>query len=169
MCLCVCEGGRDKEGILEWLKDPQPPEVSPSSSQQEEAPWSEVESEVVHLTTQGFDDYMETHPSVLIMFYAPWCGHCKAMKPAYMEAAVMMKEQEVGGILAAVDATKEAELGDRYGVKGYPTIKYFGEGGVQYDYGYGREAEDLVNFMREPLEPPPPEKEWAEIESAVSE
>jgi len=36
-----------------------------------------------------------------------------------------------------------------------------------YDYGYGRTTEDLVEFMSDPKPPPPPEKEWSEIESEV--
>lgn len=165
--LTIPSGGRDKDGILEWLKDPKPPEVvAPPPSEQ---PWSEVESDVVHLTTDTFDEFLGNQSSVLVMFYAPWCGHCKAMKPAYQDAARMMKEQEVGGALAAVDATVDEGLGKRYGVSGFPTLRYFGEGGsVEYAYGYGRTAEDLVEFMREPKEPPPPEKDWSEEESAVS-
>lgn len=150
---------------MEWLKDPQPASTTPT---QEEEAWSEVESDVVHLTTDSFPDFLTDHPSILVMFYAPWCGHCKAMKPAYTDAARMMKEQEVGGVLAAVDATKEEALGKKYDVSGFPTIKYFGDGEVLYDYGYGRTAEDLVDFMQHPREPPPPEREWAEEESDVS-
>lgn len=152
---------------MEWLKDPQPPEMA-TPPPAEEA-WSEVESEVVHLTSDTFDPFLLEHPSVLVMFYAPWCGHCKAMKPAYQEAAAMLKELEVGGVLAAVDATKEEALGKKYDVTGFPTLRYFGEGGeVQYEYGYARTAEGLVEFMRSPKEPPPPEPEWSEQESAVS-
>ena len=158
-------GGRDKAGILEWLEDPKPPSEAPST--QEELPWSEVESDVVHLTTETFDSFITENPSVLVMFYAPWCGHCKAMKPSYMDAAKRMKDGGVHGVLAAVDATKEAELGKRYDVKGFPTIKYFGEGEMKYDYGYGRTMEDIVDFMTEPRAPPPPEKDWSEIESEV--
>ena len=160
-------GGRDKDGIVEWLKNPQPPEALTTPTEDEEV-WSEVESDVVHLDTDTFAEFMGTHSSVLVMFYAPWCGHCKAMKPAYTEAAKMMKEQEVGGVLAAVDATKAEALGKKFDVTGFPTIKYFGDGELQYEYGYGRTAEDLVDFMRSPQEPPPPEKEWAEVESDVS-
>lgn len=159
-------GGRDKDGILEWLKDPKPPEATPAG--EEEQAWSEVESDVVHLTDATFDETMSATPSALVMFYAPWCGHCKAMKPAYMEAAKLMKEREVPGILAAVDATKEERLGKRYEIKGYPSLRYFVNGELQYEYGYGRTAEDIVKFMQEPQEPPPPEKDWAEEELSVS-
>ena len=152
---------------MEWLKNPQPPEALEPPPQEEA--WSEAESDVVHLTDQNFDSFMETNPSVLVMFYAPWCGHCKAMKPAYTDAAKLLKEQQVSGIMAAVDATKETDLGKRFKIEGFPTIKYFGEGSMLYEYGYGRTAQDLVDFMKSPREPPPPEKEWSETESAVSE
>ncbi len=36
-----------------------------------EVPWSEIESDVVHLTTDSFDSFLSGHPSVLAMFYAP--------------------------------------------------------------------------------------------------
>ena len=71
------------------------------------------------------------------------------------------------GVLAAVDATLDKDLGERYEVKGYPTIKYFAGGELKYDYGYKRDAQGIVDFMKEPKEPPPPEKDWTELETEV--
>lgn len=39
-----------------------------------------------------------------------------------------------------VDATQEADLGTKYGVNGYPTIKWFVDGEVAMDYSGGRDA-----------------------------
>ena len=50
-------------------------------------------SEVVHLTDSTFDEFMSTEPSVLVMFYAPWCGHCKRAKPHFILAAAELKHK----------------------------------------------------------------------------
>lgn len=47
------------------------------------------------------------------------------MKPAYMSAATRLRTEVPDAKLAALDATKYSELGNQYGVKGYPTLKYF--------------------------------------------
>jgi protein disulfide-isomerase A6 len=63
-----------------------------------------------------------------VEFYAPWCGHCKALEPEYETAAKKLKGQVK---LGKVDATEHAALAQRYGVNGYPTVKVF-------DYGLGK-------------------------------
>jgi len=59
----------------------------------------------------------------LIEFYAPWCGHCKALAPEFDKAAKALE-----GIvkLGAVDMTTDGEAGRSYEISGYPTIKFFG-------------------------------------------
>ena len=68
---------------------------------------------------------MAAESSVLVMFYAPWCGHCKRMKPEYIKAAATMQEKGILGKLAAVDTTVERALGQRFEIQGFPTIVYF--------------------------------------------
>ena len=64
----------------------------------------------------------------MVEFYAPWCGHCKKLEPEWNAAATKMKGQVK---FAKVDATENQALAQRFGVQGYPTIKYF-------DYGKGK-------------------------------
>lgn len=158
-------GERTEEGIVEWMKDPQaPPEEEP---QPQEEQWSDQPGNVIHLTQETFDGFLSTNPSVLVMFYAPWCGHCKALKPHFSEAANILEREEIPGILAAVDATFAPTLAEKYNVTGYPKLKYFQDGEYVYDFTLARTMEALVQFMKEPQEPPPPEKEWPEIPSSV--
>ncbi|KAL5251915.1 hypothetical protein ACHWQZ_G014898 [Mnemiopsis leidyi] len=104
------------------------------------------------------------------MFYAPWCGHCKAMKPEYSKSAKRMDEEQVEGKLAAVDVTTNRPLGDEFGVKGFPTVIYFKNGNKTFEHPGLRKEQDIVKFMKDPKEPPPPAPEeaaWSEQESNV--
>lgn len=58
-------------------------------------------------------------------------------------------------MMAALDATKDPDIASRYSIKGYPTVKYFENGELQFDLDL-RESVQLVEFMRNPKEPPTP-------------
>eukprot|EP00794_Sanderia_malayensis_P003727 gene3727-4248_t len=154
-------GGKyTKEGILEWLSNPKPVDETAQSSEEE---WKDQPSDVLHLTADNFDATI-ANPSVLVMFYAPWCGHCKNMKPEYVEAAKMLKEEKIDAILAAVDCTKERGLAEKYEISGFPSVKYFSNGEFKYKTTV-RTADTIVEFMKDPKEPPPPpppDRPWQE-------
>eukprot|EP00475_Leptophrys_vorax_P010493 TRINITY_DN17077_c0_g2_i1.p1 TRINITY_DN17077_c0_g2~~TRINITY_DN17077_c0_g2_i1.p1 ORF type:complete len:692 (-),score=192.40 TRINITY_DN17077_c0_g2_i1:54-2129(-) len=77
----------------------------------------------VKLTAQNFDSLVLDSDAVwMVEFYAPWCGHCKALAPEWQKAADSMKGTVKFG---AVDATVETALASKYKIEGYPTIKVF--------------------------------------------
>jgi len=110
----------------------------------------EPPSFVTTLTTDNFDAIaLDQEKDVLVEFYAPWCGHCKKLKPVYESVATAFAN-EGGVVVAKVDATEEKELGSRYGVSGYPTIKFFPKGTDDaVDYNSARSAKAFVDFLNE--------------------
>ncbi|EGG12307.1 PDI family protein [Melampsora larici-populina 98AG31] len=81
-----------------------------------------------------------------VAFYAPWCGHCKSLQPEFEKAATNVKNLVV---FAAVDCDADqnkASCGRDYGVKGFPTIKYFPGTPVAMDYDQERKAKSMVDY-----------------------
>lgn len=106
---------------------------------------------VLVLTDANFDEAVAANDKLLVEFYAPWCGHCKQLAPEYAKAAGELKDEPVA--LAKVDATEEKGLGERFGIKGFPTLKFFNSG-KPTDYGAGRTTADIVQFMKKKSGPP---------------
>ncbi|XP_078439106.1 thioredoxin family protein [Wolffia australiana] len=109
-----------------------------------------VSSSVVVLTSENFDSVvLDTKKDVLVEFYAPWCGHCKSLAPIYENVASVFKLDE-DVVIANFDADKYKDLAEKYGVSGYPTLKFFPKGNkAGEDYDGGRDLADFVNFINE--------------------
>ncbi|WPT13493.1 Protein disulfide-isomerase like 2-2 [Picochlorum sp. SENEW3] len=115
-------------------------------------------SDVIDLTDSNFHSLVtKGHDMWFVEFYAPWCGHCKNLKPHWVGLAGSVRGKIKVG---AVDCTQHQQTCSEYGVQGFPTIKFFGSNKDRpEDYNGPREEGDLVNFANDKWSrnQPPPE------------
>lgn len=98
---------------------------------------------VVKLTQANFKDLVLNDKNTfwLVEFYAPWCGHCKSLAPSWELAAKQLKGVVKVG---AVDMTTDEGVGRPYDIKGFPTLKFFGDNkNSPIAYESGRDADSI--------------------------
>jgi len=122
------------------------------------------------LTDADFDSKLADIDTALVMFYAPWCGHCKRLKPEFEKSAADLLANDPPVSLVKVDCTEGGkDVCGRFEVKGYPTLKIFRNGELSSDYNGPREAAGITKFMKAQVGPASKEiKTVAEAEKILA-
>ncbi|ORY55914.1 uncharacterized protein BCR38DRAFT_315530, partial [Pseudomassariella vexata] len=109
-------------------------------------------SPVVQVDAKNYDKLVaRSNYTTVVEFYAPWCGHCQNLKPAYEKAA---KNLDGLAQVAAVNCDEDANkpLCGQFGVQGFPTIKIVRPGKkigkpMVEDYNGPRTAKGIVDIL----------------------
>ncbi|KAI7871642.1 thioredoxin-like protein [Spinellus fusiger] len=143
--------------VFAQLKDIQSPKDILTLLREKTAPAtvgaSDIEHGVVVLTQDNFHAVVDGSRPALVEFYAPWCGHCKTLAPIYDQLGEAFAHAGNQVIIAKVNADSHRDLGSAYGVKGFPTLKWFPKGVTRAedveDYRGGRDLNALAAFVRD--------------------
>ncbi len=94
---------------------------------------------VLEVNDANFDELVKSNDTVLVDFYAVWCGPCKMMSPVIDEIA----EENPSVTVAKCDVDEAEELAGRFGIMSIPTIMVF-KGGEAAKTFVGVTAKDAI-------------------------
>lgn len=140
-------GNRDKDALLSFINKKLGNEEAEEKPKVEESGEVVVKEGLHILTAATFAKTVEAGDT-FIKFYAPWCGHCIKLAPAWDELAkVFEKDEQVK--IAKIDCTEHQSICQEHNVRGYPTLEYFRSGRKLETYKGARALNDLKDWVNE--------------------
>lgn len=77
---------------------------------------------VVNITAEAYEDVIKKYETVIIDFWATWCGPCKAFGPVFEEIADKINAENTNILFAKCDTEKEQKLAAQFRIRSIPTI-----------------------------------------------
>jgi thiol-disulfide isomerase/thioredoxin len=105
-----------------------------------------MSSNVIELNPNNFNDSINKVSNGIILFYAPWCGHCKRLKPEYEKASSTLPSFNFLQ-LDYDQYGQDINLPKGIKIEGFPTMYLIKNGQIDKEYEGGRSSEQIVNVL----------------------
>ena len=106
-------------------------------------------STATSVSNQNFEsEVVQSATPVLVDFWAPWCGPCRAMAPAFVKAAGTLAPAVR---LAKVNTEEATSLAQRFGIRSIPTLVLFKDGAELARISGALNHDQLIGWVRQHL------------------
>jgi len=135
----------DEESIKKFIEQFLADELKPDLLS-EEVPEDWDKKSVKTLVGKNFNEVVNNpEKTTLVMFYAPWCGHCKKLEPMWDELGEKYKDLK-NVTIAKMDSTKN-EI-EHFKIRAFPTVKIFLKDVTKSkDYNGERTVDGIIKFI----------------------
>lgn len=76
---------------------------------------------VVELTKENFEQVVTSNPTVVVDYWAPWCGPCRGFAPVFEKVSEMHPDV----VFAKVNTDEEQEIAAHFQIRSIPTLMVF--------------------------------------------